>query len=93
MLKRILLKNWSVERLRTPVFAFYWLLAAYLFYIWSLGPVLWLCRVKIGTSWEGLPRVVQVVYAPVPAITPGPVGDAMDSYLEFWMSLTGENPR
>jgi hypothetical protein len=84
--KRVLLKRWSLERARTLILTVYWLLAAYLFYIWSLGPVLWLCHARLEPA-DDLPKIVQIAYAPLTAIIPSFLDDPLDSYLEFWLGL------
>lgn len=60
---------------------------AYLLYVLSLGPVIWVCKWKPVAGWTALPTLVQVIYSHAEWWTSRePLASVMIPYYEWWIS-------
>lgn len=77
----------SVTWLRNPAFILSVLLATAVFYVVSLGPVLFLYGYWANEAWEDLPHWVQRVYNPLYSWA-GPRFDTpYGRYIQWWVNL------
>jgi hypothetical protein len=56
-------------------------------YVFSVGPVLWLCGASPSTGWRRVPSVVQLVYFPLKQVSQvdGRVARVLDDYVQWWV--------
>jgi len=77
----------NVDWARKPMFAAGGLVCAVVLYILSLGPVLCLCQAGATGGWNGWPKGVRYVYAPLRAwITPD-YDTWYGRYTLWWINL------
>ena len=58
-------------------------------YVFSVGPVLWLCGASPSTGWGRVPSVVQFVYSPLRQVSQadGRVAAVLDDYVQLWVGV------
>ena len=72
--------------LRRVLRVFIVIAGAFILYVLSFGPVLWLCSATPSTGWGGLPVVVRMFYGPL-AHVPEPIAGVVDHYAQFWIGV------
>ena len=54
----------KIIRLKRTFLVLAFVIALFLLYIFSFGPVVWLCGATANTGFDDLPAVVRLIYAP-----------------------------
>jgi hypothetical protein len=72
----------NLKWFRNPTFIISLFSAIVILYVLSLGPLLWVCN-----DWEGLPRMLQHIYAPLYSWAGPQFDTAYGHYLMWWINL------